>query len=258
MDKGLKILIVEDETRGRSVLKAMLILISPNFIVEEAANVDDAVKIIERFNPDLVLLDIEMPYKNGFDLLAELPSRTFDVIFTTAYNSYAIRAIKFSAMDYLLKPIDAEELELAIDKTTQKRKLNENFANSQINNLLENLKIINKQKFKLSLPTFQGNLFISVDEIIRCESDANYTRFFLNNDNKSVLVSKTLKDYEDLLTEYGFCRVHNSFMINLKFIKKYIKGEGGIAVMVDGAEVEISRRRKEIFLKSIEKYTGLI
>jgi two-component system LytT family response regulator len=101
-------------------------------------------------------------------------------------------------------------------------------------------------------------LFISVDEIIRCESDANYTRFFLNNDNKSVLVSKTLKDYEDLLTEYGFCRVHNSFMINLKFIKKYIKGEGGIAVMVDGAEVEISRRRKEIFLKSIEKYTGLI
>jgi two-component system, LytTR family, response regulator len=258
MDKGLRILIVEDETRGRSVLKAMLILISPNFIVEEAANVDDAVKIIERFNPDLVLLDIEMPYKNGFDLLAELPSLTFDVIFTTAYNSYAIRAIKFSAMDYLLKPIDAEELELAIDKTTQKRKLNENFANSQINNLLENLKIINKQKFKLSLPTFQGNLFISVDEIIRCESDANYTRFFLNNDNKSVLVSKTLKDYEDLLTEYGFCRVHNSFMINLKFIKKYIKGEGGIAVMVDGAEVEISRRRKEIFLKSIEKYTGLI
>ncbi len=258
MDKGLKILIVEDETRGRNALKAMLTLISANFIVEEAANVDEAIKVIERFNPDLVLLDIEMPYKNGFEILAETPNRTFDVIFTTAYNSYAIKAIKFSAIDYLLKPIDAEELELAIDKTIKKRKQNENFANSQINNLLENLKIINKQKFKLSLPTLQGNLFIPVDEIIRCESDSNYTRFFLNNENKSVLVSKTLKDYEDLLTEYGFCRVHNCFMINLKFIKKYIKGEGGIAVMSDGAEVEVSRRRKEVFLKSIEKYAGLI
>lgn len=258
MDKALKILIVEDETRGRNALKAMLSMISSNFVVEEAANVDEAIESINKSNPDLVLLDIEMPYKNGFDLLAELPERTFEVIFTTAYNSYALKAIKFSAMDYLLKPIDAEELEIAIDKTIEKRRKNEQFASSQINNLLENLKIINNQKFKLSLPSFQGNLFIPVDEIIRCESDANYTIFFLNNEEKRVMVSKTLKDYEDLLSEYGFCRVHNCNMINLRFIKKYIKGEGGIAVMMDGAEVEVSRRRKEMFLKSLEKYAGII
>ncbi|MDZ4668185.1 MAG: LytTR family DNA-binding domain-containing protein [bacterium] len=256
--KPLKTIIVEDELRGRNALKAMLLQINGVKLVAEAANVDEAIKYIMDLCPDLVLLDIEMPFKNGFDLLAALPDRTFDVIFTTAYDSYAIKAIKFSAIDYLLKPIDPEELIVAIEKTAEKRKIAQHQPRLQINNLLENLRTVNKQNFKLSLPTSEGALFIPIDEIIRCESDTNYTRFFITSEARPLLVSKTLKDYEELLTDYGFCRVHHSNMINLKFIKKYIKGEGGVVVMIDGAEVEVSRRKREVFQKSLEKYASII
>lgn len=254
----LKTIIVEDETRGRNALKALLEPIQEAELIGEAGNVEDAIELIKETNPDLVLLDIEMPRQNGFDLLALLPERKFDVIFTTAYDSYAIRAIKFSAIDYLLKPIDPEELKIAIEKTAEKRKQDLHQPQLQINNLLENLKAINKQNFKLTLPTFEGSLFVPIDDIIRCESDANYTRFYIRAEQKVVMVSKTLKEYEELLTEYGFCRVHHSHLINLKFIKKYIKGEGGVVVMIDGAEVEVSRRKKEVFQKSLEKYASII
>ena len=258
MGKELKTIIVEDEARGRNALKAMLNPILDVKFMGEAANVDEAIKLIDLSEPDLVLLDIEMPFKNGFDLLAAIPNRKFDVIFTTAYDSYAIKAFKFSAIDYLLKPIDPEDLKSAIEKTIAKRQNNIHQPQLQINNLLENLKSINKQNFKLSLPTFEGSLFIPIDDIIRCESDANYTRFHIKNEPKPVMVSKTLKEYDELLTDYGFCRVHHSHLINLKFIKKYIKGEGGIVVMLDGAEVEVSRRKKEVFQKSLEKFASII
>ncbi len=257
MARELRTIIVEDELRGRNALKALLITMPAVKFIGEASNVSDARQLIENKEPDLVLLDIEMPYKNGFDLLAELPNRTFDVIFTTAYDTYAIKAIKFSAMDYLLKPINPEELQVAIEKTIEKRSQNDHKPQNQINNLLENLRTINKQNLKLSLPTAEGSIFIPVDEIIRCESDANYTRFFVLSELKPILVSKTLKDYEDLLQGYGFCRVHHSSMINLKHIKKYIKGEGGIAVMIDGAEVEVSRRKRESFQKTMEKFASI-
>jgi len=256
--KPLKTIIVEDESRGRNALKAMLSQMKSVQLVAEAANVDEAIEQIKKLSPDLVLLDIEMPFKNGFDLLAALPNRTFDVIFTTAYDSYAIKAIKFSAIDYLLKPIDPEELSNAIEKTAEKREIALHQPQLQINNLLENLRTINKQNFKLSLPTSEGAIFIPIDEIVRCESDTNYTRFFILSETRPILVSKTLKDYDDLLTDYGFCRVHHSHLINLKFIKKYIKGEGGVVVMIDGAEVEVSRRKKEVFQKSLEKYASII
>ncbi len=258
MGKELKTIIVEDEARGRNALKAMLNHISDVKLIGEASNVDEGIALIENGDPDLVLLDIEMPFKNGFDLLAAIPNRKFDVIFTTAYDSYAIRAFKFSAIDYLLKPIDPEELKCAIEKTATKRQNDIHQPQLQINNLLENLKSMNKQNFKLSLPTFEGSLFIPIDDIIRCESDANYTRFHIRNETKPIMVSKTLKDYDELLTDYGFCRVHHSHLINLKFIKKYIKGEGGIVVMLDGSEVEVSRRKKEVFQKSLEKFASII
>ncbi len=256
MANELKTIIVEDESRGRNALRALLLSNSSIKFIGEASNVDEAKVLIETNEPDLVLLDIEMPYKNGFDLLAELPNRKFDVIFTTAYDTYAIKAIKFSAMDYLLKPIDPEELILAIEKTIEKRSKNDYKPQNQINNLLENLRTINLQNLKLSLPTSDGSLFLSIDEIIRFESDASYTRFFILNEQKPILVSKTLKDYDDILQDYGFCRVHHSRVINLKHIKKYIKGEGGIAVMIDGSEVEISRRKKESFLKMLENFAS--
>jgi two-component system, LytTR family, response regulator len=258
MANKLRVIIVEDESRGRNALKALLAQIKTIELIGEASNVDEAISLIKKTPPDLVLLDIEMPFKNGFDLLAELPERTFDVIFTTAYDSYAIKAIKFSAIDYLLKPIDSDELIYAINKTIEKRQKSEHQPQLQINNLLENLKSINKQNYKLSLPTFEGAFFIPIEEIIRCESDANYTRFHLRNEEKSILVSKTLKEYDELLIDYGFCRVHHSHLINLKYIKKYIKGEGGVVVMVDGTEVEISRRKKEIFQKSLDKFASII
>ncbi|OYU97222.1 MAG: DNA-binding response regulator [Bacteroidetes bacterium B1(2017)] len=258
MAKELKTIIVEDELRGRNALKAMLSAIPQISLIGEASNVDEAISIISETYPDLVLLDIEMPFKNGFDLLAALPERTFDVIFTTAYDSYAIKAIKFSAIDYLLKPIDQDELLIAIEKTAEKRKKIKHKPQLQINNLLDNLKTTNKQNFKLSLPTSEGSLFIPIEEIIRCESDANYTWFYVKTETKPILVSKTLKDYEELLTDYGFCRVHHSHLVNLKFIAKYIKGEGGMVVMMDGAEVEVSRRKREVFQKSLEKYANII
>ncbi|MDP1725840.1 MAG: LytTR family DNA-binding domain-containing protein [Bacteroidota bacterium] len=256
MANELKTIIVEDELRGRNALKALLMANTSVKFIGEASNVDEAKVLIENSEPDLVLLDIEMPYKNGFDLLAELPNRKFDVIFTTAYDTYAIKAIKFSAMDYLLKPIDPEELFVAIEKTIEKRSKNDYRPQNQIDNLLENLRTINLQNLKLSLPTSDGSLFFSIDEIIRFESDANYTRFFILNEQKPILVSKNLKDFDDLLQDYGFCRVHHSRVINLRYIKKYIKGDGGIAVMVDGSEVEISRRKKEIFLKMLENFAS--
>lgn len=258
MDNLLKTLIVEDEARGRNALKAMLGEIKEVVLIGESPDVEDAIIKIQIHNPDLVLLDIEMPFKNGFDLLAALPNRTFDVIFTTAYDSYAIKAIKFSAIDYLLKPIDPEELSIAIDKTVEKRKRIQHQPQLQINNLLDNLKAINKQNFKLSLPTSDGAIYIPIDEIIRCESDTNYTKFYFKNEDRATIVSKTLKDYDELLTDFGFCRVHHSHLINLKFIKKYIRGEGGTVVMWDDTEVEVSRRKKEIFQKALEKFATII
>jgi two-component system LytT family response regulator len=258
MDNKIKTLIVEDEAKGRNVLKALLNEIPEVNLIGESPDVEDAILKIELHNPDLVLLDIEMPFKNGFDLLASIPKRTFDVIFTTAYDSYAIKAIKFSAIDYLLKPIDQEELKIAIEKTAEKRKKVQHEPQSQINNLLENLKAINKHNFKLSLPTSTGAIYIPVDEIIRCESDTNYTKFYFKNEERPTLVSKTLKDYEELLTDFGFCRVHHSHLINLKFIKQYIKGDGGTIIMFDETEVEVSRRKKEIFQKALEKFTTIL
>ncbi|MBC7382781.1 MAG: response regulator [Bacteroidia bacterium] len=258
MSKELKTIIVEDELRGRNALKALLRSIPLVNLVGEAANVEEAKWLIETKKPDLILLDIEMPYKSGFDLLAELPEHNFDVIFTTAYDSYAIKAIKFSAIDYLLKPIDPEELAIALHKTFQKRNNQSYKPQNQINDLLEKLSSINKQSFKISLPTTDGTLFIAIDEIVRCQSFANYTSFFILHEQNPIIVAKTLKDYEELLQDYGFCRVHNSHLINLKFVKKYIKGEGGIAVMTDGFEVEVSRRKKEIFQVSMEKFASIL
>ena len=258
MNNLLKTLIVEDEARGRKALKAMISEINEVTLIGESPDVEDAIIKIQIHNPDLILLDIEMPYKNGFDLLAALPNRSFDVIFTTAYDSYALKAIKCSAIDYLLKPIDPEELKLAIYKTIEKRRKTQYQSHLQMNNLLDNLKAINKQNFKLSLPNANGSVFVPINEIIRCESDANYTRFFLENETKAILVSKTLKDYDELLTDFGFCRVHHSHLINLKFIKKYIRGEGGIVVMVDGTEVEVSRRKREVFQKALERFATIL
>ena len=182
---------------------------------------------------------------NGFELLNNLTEKNFHLIFTTAYDQYAIKAIKYAAFDYLLKPIDIEELKTAVDKI---EKLDSIFTHQQINNLQENIKNRKKQFNKLAIPTMEGLVFYDLNDVIHLESNSNYTNVFLTDGSK-ILASKTLKEFEDLLTESTFYRTHQSHLVNLNFIKKYIKGDGGQIEMKNGDIIDISRRKKDEFLK---------
>lgn len=239
--------IVDDEINGRENLVNLILKFCPDLhIVGMASSVDEAIEMIKEKNPDLLFLDIEMPFKNGFDLLELVNPITFDVIFTTAFDHYAIRAIKFSALDYLLKPIDIEELKHSVGKMIQKKEAKESSAKN-FELLLSNMKVRNKLQ-KIAVPTLDGLVFINIMDIIRCEADNNYTRIFVVNSD-SILVSKTLKDYEDMLAGMNFFRIHHANLINLQHVKKYIRGEGGFVVLSDNISVEVSRRRKNEFLK---------
>jgi two-component system LytT family response regulator len=240
-------IIVDDEINGRENLANLIFKFCPDIqITGMASSVDDAIEMIKNRNPELVFLDIEMPFKNGFDLLEMVNPITFDVIFTTAFDHYAVRAIKFSALDYLLKPIDIEELKQSVAKLLQKKAAKESSAKN-FELLLSNLKVRNKLQ-KIAVPTLDGLVFINIMDIIRCEADDNYTRIFIVNSD-ALLVSRTLKDYEDMLSGMNFFRIHHANLINLQHVKKYIRGEGGFVVLSDNISVEVSRRRKNEFLK---------
>lgn len=249
----IKAIIIEDELRGRNALAKMLDTFDDKLVLlGMAENAETGKQLIADLKPDLVFLDIEMPHKNGFDLLAETQGKKFEVIFTTAYNQYAIKAFKFSAIDYLLKPIDLDELERAIDKAIERMNSHKrNDANLGIDVLLQNIKNLSSNGNKIALPTLDGLVFVPIKDIIRCESDANYTQFFILNE-KPLVISKTLKEFEDMLETHDFVRVHHSHLINMLHIKRYIKGEGGIIVMIDNSEVEVSRRKKELFLEKLK------
>ncbi len=203
--------------------------------------------LIEEHKPDLVFLDIEMPGMNGFEMLQKLPSINFSVIFTTSYDQYAIKAIRFSALDYLLKPIDREELQIAVQKaiTTIKHPLPQ-----QIEILLQKLNHPAIPVNKIAIPTMEGLNMILVESIISCASDSNYTILFLKNRQK-IIASRTLKEIEEMLEDYSFVRVHHSYIVNLNEVEKYIKGEGGYLVMSDGSTVDVSRSKKEILMKRL-------
>lgn len=211
-------------------------------------SVEDALKMVNAVKPNLVFLDVEIKDKTGFDFLKQLPEINFEVIFTTAYDKYAVQAFKFSAIDYLLKPVDADELQASV------KKLNEKFSQKELaqkfDTLFYNLKNIQSSSKRICVPVITGFVFLNVDDIIRCESNINYTTLFLK-DKQKLLVAKTLKEFEELLKEYNFYRVHNSHLINLGYIKSYNKGKGGTITMLDGTEVEVSTRRKDDFLKKI-------
>ncbi len=245
--KDIKAVIIDDEQDGRSVLNT---LITKNCswikVVALCDSASSGQKAIESFKPDLVFLDIEMPFGNGFSMLEKFTTIDFEVIFVTAYSHYAIKAIKFSALDYIMKPIDEKELVAAINKFSQQTsKMN----NERVSLFMKNIKTDVSGGFKqIALPTREGYIFVSLDDIIRCEGDGNYTAFIFLNGEK-VLVSKTLKEFESTLSDFNFVRVHKSHLINLKHVKKYIRGEGGTVFMVDNSEIEVSRRNKEDFLK---------
>jgi len=243
-----KVLIIDDENKTKDFIKKLLISFGHNFeIYTDGSNVETGIRAINKIKPDLVFLDIQMPDGNGFDVLKGVEDKDFEIIFITAYQEYAIQAIKFSALAYILKPIDVEELELSVEKAmaTIKKKKND----VQFNALADNMD--REKKKKLVLKTQESVYVLELKDIIRCEADKNYTSFFLNN-GKRILVSKTLKEYDLLLSGYSFFRVQQSHLVNLDFIDRYDKVDGGAVIMKDGSSVPLSPAKKEQFFQIIE------
>jgi two-component system LytT family response regulator len=250
MNGKLATLIVDDEPDAVDFISSIIRDYCPRLeIVGTASSAREGVKIILERKPELVFLDVEMPHGSGFDLLAKFPQKTFDVVFITAFNHYAIKAIKFSAVDYILKPINISEFIEAVDKVLHKR-LSGSSRNTNYFELLENLK--SETPSKLAIPTSDGMEYLKTDDIIRIEADRSYSWFFLK-DKRKILVSKNLNQYQELLSDQHFFRPHNSHLINLNHVKKYIRHEGGIIEMDDGSQVPISRTRRDLFLSQMSK-----
>lgn len=244
----LRVVIVEDEKKSREVLKKLLEEFCPEVqIVGIAASVEEGVKVITSVRPDLIFLDIEMQSATGFDLLQQMDKIDFEVIFTTAYEQYALKAIKFSAVDYLLKPIDVMELRGAIQKILSMNKKTE--INQNLIELLNNIKTDKPRS--ISISTSDGIVFIDSEQIVRCEAHGAYTTLYLKDGNK-IMASKNLKEYEGLLGDTNFFRVHNSHLINIKEVKRYIKSDGGYIEMKDGSRVNISQHKKEEFIERMK------
>lgn len=246
----VKILIVDDEAAAGNILKILIEKhISVPAEIRYCSSAKEALEILQVFKPTVVMLDIEMPNLNGFDFLNMATQNNFDVIFTTAYDQYAIKAIRFSALDYLLKPIDVLELQNAINRHIIKQQNQDQHL--LVNNLLTNLQQKDPKDFKLALSTTEGVFFYAPDEILYCEGENNYTRFIFTK-NKPMLVSKTLGEYEDLLTEHGFLRIHKSHLVNANYVSK-VDREGTV-LMTDGRQLTISKRRKEMVMSKLKQH----
>jgi len=246
----LRVVIIDDEPDAVKFIQGIITEYCPNLsIVGTANSARDGISVITQEKPDLVFLDVQMPHGTGFDLLSSFPEKSFDVIFITAYNHYAIQAIKFSAVDYILKPVNISELIEAVTKVEQKRASRE-YRNLDYSNLLENLRT--PRPSKLAIPTNDGIEYLNTAEIIRIEADRSYSWFFLT-DKRKYLVSRNLKEYQELLQDVDFFRPHNSHLINMIFVKKFIRHEGGYIEMTDGSNVPISRGKRDLFLLQMAK-----
>lgn len=241
-------IIIDDEAKGRFALKQKLTDYCPGIhIAGEAEDGEEGLRLIARHHPQIVFLDIEMPGMNGFEMLKRLPEKDFHIIFTTAYDHYAIKAIKYAAFDYLLKPVDIEELKLAVERVQQQH--SQNHTGKKLEALEQNLNS-KPQLNKIAIPTLDGLLFFNINDIIHLEAQSNYTAIYFINHGK-LLASRTLKDFEELLPADIFFRTHHSHLINLNYIKRYIKGDGGQIEMQDGSFATVARRKKDEFLKVI-------
>ena len=217
-------------------------------VIDVCHSASDALQSIQQHTPQILFLDIEMPHMNGFELLEKLPEINFQLIFTTSYDQYAIKAIRFSALDYLLKPIDREELQKAVQKVIQ---LMHHPFPKQIEILLQKLHHPAVPVNKIAIPTMEGLQMISAESIISCKADSNYTILLLRNKQR-ITASRTLKDIEELLEDYSFLRVHHSYLVNLNEVEKYIKGEGGEVIMSDNSTIDVSRNRKEMLMRKLK------
>jgi two-component system, LytTR family, response regulator len=242
----IRAIIIDDEKHCRETLSILLERYCPEVrVLAECGSGEQGLEAIRKHRPDLVFLDVEMPHLNGFEMLQQLPEIPFKVIFVTGYDEYAIKAIRFSALDYLLKPVDKEELLKAVGKAEVQL---EPRREAQLDILLQKLQPKPSGLQKIALPTQEGFELVPLEAIIKCESDSNYTHVFLRG-GKRLLVSRTLKEIEELLRDHPFLRVHHSHLINLNEIVQYVRGEGGYVVMSDGSSVNVSRSRKEALLK---------
>lgn len=245
----LRTIIIDDEENIRILLRGIIKSNCPDVeVVAEAGSVKEAFESIKSLNPDLILLDIKLGDGTGFGLLEEFEKIDFRIIFVTSYEEYALKALKLSAVDYIMKPVIADELVAAIDKT---RHLIGNGEEQPVKVLVDNSKSPNHQDKKLVLKTADKFHFVPVGDIIRCESDSSYTKFFLS-DNTSILISRTMKEFEDILTGFGFFRPFKSDLINLKYIKAFDKTDGGFIVMKDNSRVPLSDKKREEFFRLME------
>lgn len=243
----LKAILIDDEPECLVTLAHDLSVHCPGIeILAQCNSGKEAIKLIHAHTPDVLFLDIDMPHINGFDLLEMVPNVDFEVIFTTAFDKYAIQAFKISAVDYLLKPIDVEALKDAVEKVRIVREKGN--TSKQITFLIQQIKDLeNNTVRKIALPTFDGLEFIHMDDILYCQSDGAYSHVYFTNGTK-MYISKTLRYLEDALCNYHFFRVHNSYIVNLNHVKQYSKTDGGLIIMSDGKKVRVSRSRKDELL----------
>ncbi len=248
----MKAIIIDDEKNSREALRKKIISYCPEItIVAEGSDGQEGLKLISEYAPEIVFLDIEMPRMNGFNMLQQLPQQNFHLVFTTAYNQYAIDAIRYSAFDYLVKPIDTKELQQCVSRIVAKEKRQQPTHPQQVELLLQQLMKEKNTPKKIAISTVQGIELIALDEVVYLEAVSNYTNIHLAA-SKPLLTSKTLKEYEDLLPHTQFFRVHNGAIININFIKKFIKGEGGQLQMSNGILIDVARRRKEELLQLLQ------
>ena len=241
-------IIIDDELSSMQNLQQKLAEFCPTVeLVATAQKPEEAILLIHHHKPDVIFLDIEMPKMSGFRMLEELKELNFEIIFTTAYNHYAIDAIRIAAFDYLLKPIAIKDLQQSVDRLNKLRGYQ---TKGKIDVLRSSMSDKKSQDDKIAIATTEGLEFIPIKNILHIESNSNYSKLYFQN-GRHLTVTKLLKDFEDMLAPYHFYRVHNSHLINLNYIQKYLRGNGGRVMMQDGTEIEVARRKKEEFLKMI-------
>lgn len=250
MKAELKALIIDDEAMACDMLEYLISQnVSSITAVKKATSAAEGLQLIDSYFPDIIFLDIQMPFMNGFELLSKVPQQYFSVIFTTAYNKYAIQAIRFSALDYLLKPVDPEELAQAVERYVQQREEKKQVKELYLN-LIENLNNKEQKQFRLALSSSSGLRLASPSEIIHCTGINNYTQFHFA-DGTNMMVSKTIKEFEELLSDYGFIRTHKSHLVNMEYIIE-IKNDNAI-LLRNGQLVEVSRRRQHDVMEALKK-----
>ncbi|MBC7865510.1 MAG: response regulator transcription factor [Bacteroidia bacterium] len=247
----ISVVIIDDEKKAREALRKMISLYCTDVnVLAEAEGVESGLEAIQKFKPDVILLDIKMKDGSGFDLVKKLVSINSKIIFVTAFHEFAIKAFKFSAIDYLLKPVDPEDLSAALTKA--KESISKEKNNHYLENLLENFAGATKQMKKIALKTANNIYILNISDILYCKSDGNYTEFHAE-DGRKALVSKTIGDYEEMLGDYNFLRVHHSFLVNLSHIVRFDKADGGTLIMKNGESIPVSSRKRESLIDALNK-----